>query len=181
MVDRVFTEISDRSETHAERALMIVQAARAAQKKFSAGSVVGRRVRHGRDGLQIISTSSERRQYAHCARMMVARPRAVPMPRPLSAFGPCRLNLESVSVSERDRDSHRCIGEHVWHDEQPDHRPANVDLVELGHAAVSLRDCDLFQGHVEIVLGCRTSLTECSATYRRRACRDTLDLSAARP
>ena len=42
-------------------------------------------------------------------RMMVARPRAVPIPRPRMAFGPTRLNLLNLSP----RATHQCISTYI--------------------------------------------------------------------
>jgi hypothetical protein len=64
--------------------------------------------------------------------MIVARPRAVPIPLPLIALGPSRLNLMNDSVIAalaRRVDSHWCILEHVWNDEESDHAAPDVDLV----------------------------------------------------
>lgn len=73
--------------------------------------------------------------------MMVALPRAVPIPRPFMALGPTRLNLEGLrgvfktgregkqeTVSQAGEegeeeagggDVHGCVGEHVGNDEEP--------------------------------------------------------------
>lgn len=40
-----------------------------------------------------MSNSALEHESLHIPRMMVARPRAVPIPLPLIAFGPTRLNL----------------------------------------------------------------------------------------
>lgn len=95
---------------------------------------------------------------------MVARPLAVPIPRPFIAFGPTRLNLRASSVRHDSQNSfghrsHWRIGEHVWHDEEADHRSPDVDLVELGDAAIPLRDGDLFQRDVQVVLGCELDVS----------------------
>jgi hypothetical protein len=67
-------------------------------------------------------------------RMIVARPRAVPIPLPLIAFGPTRLNLchmkNQYEIWTQSRmSSHWCILQHVWHDKEPNHTSPDVDLI----------------------------------------------------
>jgi len=70
-------------------------------------------------------------------RMIVARPRAVPIPLPLMAFGPTRLNLiypkhmrgTKYRGRECNDNSHRRVLQHVWDDEEPDHAPPDIHLV----------------------------------------------------
>jgi hypothetical protein len=97
----------------------------------------------------------------HIPRMMVARPRAVPIPRPRIAFGPTRLNLggtarERVSETERRQRhsySHRRVLQHVRDDEESDHASTNVHLVQLRHTSIALCNCDLLERDVQVVLG----------------------------
>lgn len=69
------------------------------------------------------------------ARWIVARPLADPIPLPLIALAPIRLNLSKHVLSSEyclliiPRDSHWRIRQHIWDDIEADHRPANVDLV----------------------------------------------------
>ena len=90
--------------------------------------------------------------------MMVARPRAVPMPRPLIALGPTRLNLaekiSSYKVVGRPGDwgdLHWGILQHIWDNEKTDHASSNINLIKLGDAAISASHCDILQGNVEII------------------------------
>jgi hypothetical protein len=79
---------------------------------------------------------------------MVARPRAVPIPRPRIAFGPTRLNL-SITASMYARsygayaNVHGRVLKHVRYDEEADHATADVHLVELGHAPIAASDGDI--------------------------------------
>ena len=70
--------------------------------------------------------------------MIVARPRAVPIPRPFMAFGPTRLNLvqrvggQRVFASGQQMDIiHRRILQHIRNNKEADHAPPNVDLIKL--------------------------------------------------
>ena len=51
-------------------------------------------------------------------------------------------------------DAHRRVLQHVGDDEKADHAPADVDLVELGHAPIASGHGDLFQRDVQVVFGC---------------------------
>jgi len=70
-------------------------------------------------------------------RIIVARPRAVPIPLPLIALGPTRLNLIPPSCQLQTRyspvvaHSHRCILQHVRDDEETDHTASDVYLIQL--------------------------------------------------
>jgi hypothetical protein len=65
--------------------------------------------------------------------MIVARPRAVPIPLPFIAFGPLRLNLEDYSVrkeiAQQPKNTHGSILEHIWNNKESDHTPPNVNLI----------------------------------------------------
>jgi hypothetical protein len=82
--------------------------------------------------------------------MMVARPRAVPIPLPLIAFGPTRLNLPYRSISINlmtmalalegagaSDDVHRCILKHVWYNKESYHASSNVYLIQLRYTPVA--------------------------------------------
>lgn len=44
--------------------------------------------------------------------MIVARPRAVPMPLPLIAFGPTRLNLSNMMIQKVEREAEKLTSGH---------------------------------------------------------------------
>lgn len=68
-------------------------------------------------------------------RMIVALPRAVPIPLPLIAFGPTRLNLcIAITVSGQLNviiacDSHWRVLQHVGDNEEPDHTSPDIYLI----------------------------------------------------
>ena len=94
--------------------------------------------------------------------MIVALPRAVPIPLPFIAFGPTRLNLHTsrqfIVATTSDRrgggDVHWRILQHVGHDEEADHAPADVHLIELGDTSIASRHCNVPERDVQVVLGC---------------------------
>jgi len=66
--------------------------------------------------------------------MIVARPRAVPIPLPRMAFGPTRLNLSSqirVTGWGCEGSLHGGILQHVGYNEKSYHTSPDVHLVEL--------------------------------------------------
>jgi hypothetical protein len=91
--------------------------------------------------------------------MIVARPRAVPIPLPLIAFGPTRLNLHTQVFSVKKskayhyfKNSHWCILQHIWHDEEPNHTSPDIHLVQLRHPTIPASNSDILQRN--IILGC---------------------------
>lgn len=106
--------------------------------------------------------------------MMVARPRAVPIPRPLIALGPTRLNLaemisfhKAISRPEDCGDLHWGILQHIGDNEETNHAPSYIDLIELGDAAISASHRDVFQGNVEIILRCKETISMRKTMSRR--------------
>jgi len=92
--------------------------------------------------------------------MIVARPRAVPIPRPFMALGPTRLNLshriggQPVFANRQQIDYvHRRILQHVGNNEEANHAPSNVDLIQLRNSSVSSCHSDLLQRDIQRVLG----------------------------
>ena len=82
--------------------------------------------------------------------MIVALPRAVPIPLPLIALGPTRLNLVETSdhgsiYCGQIEDAHRGVLQHVWDNEESDHTSPDVHLIKLGHTAVSLGHSNILQ------------------------------------
>ena len=114
----------------------------------------------------MVSSSGRANKKEHAPRMIVALPRAVPIPLPLIAFGPTRLNLVPTPSNEKlayqvkqDEDLHWRILQHVRDNEESDHTSPDVHLIELGHTAIALRDGDLLERDVEVVLRCRARLS----------------------
>ena len=54
----------------------------------------------------------------------------------------------------RDNGIHRCILQHVGHNEEADHAPPDVDLIELRYASVTTCDSNVPQCDVQVVFGC---------------------------
>jgi len=96
--------------------------------------------------------------------MIVARPRAVPIPLPRIALGPTRLNLDTLISKDR-RGPKRLTGihggilQHIWDDEETDHAPPDIDLIELRHAAIPSGYRDVFQRDVEIIFRCKEDVS----------------------
>jgi len=67
--------------------------------------------------------------------IIVARPRAVPIPLPRMALGPTRLNLSNkVRViskidHKRTRDLHGGILQHIWHNKESNHTSPDIHLI----------------------------------------------------
>jgi len=106
--------------------------------------------------------------------MIVARPRAVPIPRPLIALGPTRLNLaemisfhKALTRPEDWGDLHWGILQHIGDNEKTDHAPSYIDLIELGDTAISASHRDVFQGDVEIILRCKERINKKKTMPRR--------------
>lgn len=91
--------------------------------------------------------------------MIVARPRAVPIPLPLMAFGPTRLNLIRTKVrrkmTSKKNHSHGGILQHIRYDKKANHTPSNVHLIKLWYTTIASCNCDISQRNVEIILSCK--------------------------
>ena len=91
-------------------------------------------------------------------RMIVALPRAVPIPLPLIALGPTRLNLqEHVNEAQCDTGSrypHWRVLQHIRHNEESDHASPDVHLVQLRYSTITSGNSDILEGDVQIILGC---------------------------
>lgn len=112
-------------------------------------------------------------------RIIVARPRAVPIPLPLMAFGPTRLNLctsifhhrishEGVHYRQerklRSRPStyetrkgrrdfvHGRILQHVRNDEEPNHASSDINLVKLRYTSITASNGNILQRDVQVIL-----------------------------
>ena len=91
--------------------------------------------------------------------MIVARPRAVPIPLPFIAFGPTRLNLGekgSEKRSTRTNEEHNVHGrvlQHVWYNEEANHTATNVHLIKLRHTTVTASYSNVLQRNVQVILG----------------------------
>ena len=89
-------------------------------------------------------------------RMIVARPRAVPIPLPLMAFGPTRLNLRQTFSKSEEGDiryghEHRRILQHIRDDEESNHASTDVHLVQLRDASIASSHRDIPQGYVQVI------------------------------
>ena len=51
-------------------------------------------------------------------------------------------------------DVHRRILQHVGHDEEADHAPADVHLIELGDTSIASRHRDIPERDIQVVLSC---------------------------
>lgn len=72
------------------------------------------------------------------------------------ALGPTRLNLFRITVGQpvnrQQMDPvHRRILQHVRNNEEANHAPPNVDLIQLRNSSVSSCHCDLLQRDIQRV------------------------------
>lgn len=111
-----------------------------------------------------ISTAVNVKNTGNRPLIIVARPRAVPIPLPRIALGPTRLNLDipiskNRSGPEELTGIHGGILQHIWNNEETDHAPSDVDLIKLGHTAIPSSHCDIFQRDVEIIFRCKKDVS----------------------
>lgn len=51
------------------------------------------------------------------------------------------------------RNSHGRVLQHVGDDEEPNHAPADVHLVQLGYSSIAAGDRDVLEGNIQVIFG----------------------------
>jgi hypothetical protein len=77
------------------------------------------------------------------------------------------LILQDRGNPENHGDSHWRILKHIGDDEKADHTASDIDLIKLGNATVSSGNCDVFQGDVEVILGCKEKVRTKNQGYEK--------------
>jgi len=89
---------------------------------------------------------SSKRKYSH----QIASTPSLP-PGPVN----CSLTARQTNTSSTlaSGPEHWCISQHIWYDEESHMTTPDINLVQMGHAAISRRDGNILKLNVHVILG----------------------------